>query len=250
MLKKNSFLFFKRDKISPERKALLVSFAKGLAIKFSDICLLDLAFQHRSVSNEQAGKHENNERLEFLGDSVLGMCAATYLYEFLKDKPEGDLSKIKSVVVSEVILSQIALDIGIDRCLSLGRGEELTGGRKKKAILADALEAIIGAYYLDAGYAATEKLVRVLLVPEILKVQENRYAVDCKSLLQEFYQKHYKQCPVYKLEKMIGPEHDRTFFVSVHLQDAVYGPETGKTKKEAEQAAARSASLTLGLLKQ
>jgi ribonuclease-3 len=138
--------------------------------------------------------------------------------------------------------------LGVDRCLILGRGEELSGGREKKAILADAVEAIIGAYYLDSGYSAAEKLVRRLIAPEIIKVQENRHIQDYKSLLQEFCQKKYKQCPEYELVNKTGPEHDRTFFVSAHINDEIYGPEIGKSKKEAEQAAARRACLTLELL--
>jgi ribonuclease-3 len=243
-----AFLFARKSKISPDRKAGLLDFSKRLSIKFNNLSLLDLAFHHRSFSNEQTGEKANNERLEFLGDSVLGMAVATYLYESMQDKPEGDLSKIKSVVVSEATLSQIALALGVDRCLILGRGEELSGGREKKAILADAVEAIIGAYYLDSGYSAAEKLVRRLIAPEIIKVQENRHIQDYKSLLQEFCQKKYKQCPEYELLNKTGPEHDRTFFVSVHINNKVYGPETGKNKKEAEQAAAHCACLALELL--
>jgi ribonuclease-3 len=219
-----------------------------LGIKFSDIQLLDLAFLHRSVSNEQTEGHENNERLEFLGDSVLGMATAACLYETLQYQTEGDLSKIKSVVVSEVTLSQIALEIGADQCLILGKGEELSGGRKKKAILADTVEAIIGAYYLDAGYGAAEKLVKKLIESKIIGVKENHYIRDYKSLLQEFYQKQYKLCPSYELVKTTGPEHDRLFFVSVRMHNEVYGPETGKSKKEAEQAAAHRACFALNLV--
>jgi ribonuclease-3 len=227
----------------------LLDFSKRLSIKFNDLNLLDLAFHHRSFSNEQTGEKTNNERLEFLGDSVLGMAVATYLYESMEDKPEGDLSKIKSIVVSEVALSQIALTLGVDRCLILGKGEELSGGREKKAILADAVEAIIGAYYLDSGYSAVEKLVRRLISPEILKVQENRHIQDYKSLLQEYCQKKYKQCPEYELVDKTGPEHARTFFVSAHIKDQTFGPESGKNKKEAEQEAAHRACLALELLR-
>jgi ribonuclease-3 len=249
MLKKPGFLFSKNAKISPERKGILLRFTKTLSIKFNNLYLLDLAFHHRSVSNEQVEGRENNERLEFLGDSVLGMVVATHVYESLQDRAEGELSKIKSVVVSEAVLSKIALEIGIDRCLVLGKGEELSGGRKKKAILADALEAVIGAYYEDSGYSAAEKLVLKLIAPEVVKVRENRAIQDFKSLLQEYYQKKYKKCPVYELVKKTGPEHDRTFFISVKMGGAVYGPEMGKNKKEAEQAAARQACIALELVK-
>jgi ribonuclease-3 len=143
-------------KFPSERKALLQKFMKGLSINFKHMELLDLAFHHRSFSNERGGGPQNNERLEFLGDSVLGLCTATYLYEALTDKSEGELSKIKSVVVSEQTLAGIALDIGIDRCLVLGNGEEHSGGRTNKSILADAVEAVIGAYFQDSGFVAAD----------------------------------------------------------------------------------------------
>jgi ribonuclease-3 len=236
-----------KAKFPSERKALLQKFMKGLSINFKHIELLDLAFHHRSFSNERGGGPQNNERLEFLGDSVLGLCTATYLYETLKDKSEGELSKIKSVVVSEQTLAGIALDIGIDRCLVLGNGEEHSGGRTKKAILADAVEAVIGAYFQDSGFFAADKLVRALIVPEIDKVLDHKAVQDYKSLLQEYYQKRYKQYPLYELVKNAGPEHDRTFTVTVHLDKNTYGPEIGKSKKEAEQAAAQKACIALGL---
>ena len=235
-----SNLFDKKDFLSPSRKSDLINFSKKLSIRFNNLFLLDLAFHHRSFSNEasKGQTRENNERLEFLGDAVLGMATASYLYEKMFDKPEGDLAKIKSVVVSEMTLAPIALNIGVDKCLILGKGEELSGGRKKKAILADALEAIIGALYLDSGYKVAEQLVLQLIVPEIDKVLENKHHKDYKTSLQEFYQKKYKSCPVYELVKKTGPDHDRTFWVTVHLGNISYGPARGKSKQEAEQAAA------------
>ena len=125
--------------------------------------------------------------------------------------------------------------------LIMGKGEEKSGGRQKKAILADAVEAVIGAYYLDSGYEAAEKLVLSFIVPEIRKVQQNKGVKDYKTLLQEFYQKKYKACPSYELIKKTGPDHDQTFWVSVHLGSTEYGPAQGKNKKEAEQNAAKLA---------
>ena len=143
--------------LTKERKHQLSDFCNRVGIKFKKIELLDQAFHHRSLTNEAHGV-KNNERLEFLGDSVLGMVTAAYLYTNL-DNPEGDLAKIKSAVVSEKALAPVALRFGIDKLLLLGHGEELTGGRTKPAILADCMEAIIGAYYLDSGYKAAEKYV-------------------------------------------------------------------------------------------
>jgi ribonuclease-3 len=225
----------------PDRKSLLRAFEKKLDMSFRDQSLLEQAFRHRSFSNETTDGFHNNERLEFLGDAVLGMIVAEYLYKKLPGKPEGELSKIKSFVVSEFSLSDIAVEIGIDHLLILGKGEELSGGRTKKAILADAMEAVFGALFLDSGFKAAEKLVLFLLVPQIEKVLNNEHHRDYKTLLQEYFQKKYKRCPLYELVKISGPDHDRTFWASVHLDDQIFGPEKGKNKKEAEQAAARKA---------
>jgi ribonuclease III, bacterial len=225
----------------PERKKELLEFCKPLKLKFHDLSLLELAFHHRSFSNEnESHRHINNERLEFLGDSVLGLAAAAYLFGTMKN-PEGDLAKIKSVVVSEKTLAPAALRFGIDRMLVLGHGEELSGGRKKPAILADCMEAVIGAYYLDSGYENAEKYILSFLVPEIEKVQNDRGAKDYKTLLQELYQKQTKECPRYETVCISGPDHDQTFSVAVRLGNVTYGPESGKSKKEAEQNAARAA---------
>lgn len=234
-------MLLSKKNLSPERIRDLNAFCKNLSIKFSNLNLLQLAFTHRSFSQDGKASHsENNERLEFLGDSVLGMATAAYLYENLKN-PEGDLAKIKSTVVSEQSLAPIALKIGIDKMLILGKGEEMSGGRKKRAILADAVEAVIGAYYLDSGYKAAEKLVLSFMIPEIEKVLTNKGEKDYKSMLQEAHQKKYKTCPVYELVKETGPDHERTFWVSVRLKNATYGPEKGKSKKEAEQNVAEKA---------
>ncbi|WP_027727519.1 ribonuclease III [Treponema sp. C6A8] len=228
----------KKDQLlTDKRKAQLLQFCKTVDIKFKNIELLEQAFHHRSLTNEK--KVKNNERLEFLGDSVLGMVTAAYLYSSL-DNPEGDLAKIKSAVVSEKSLAPIALRLGIDSLLEMGKGEEMTGGRTKPAILADCMEAIIGAYYLDSGYKASEKYVLSFIVPEIEKVLAGGMK-DFKTQLQELYQKTSKECPVYELVSKSGPDHDQIFTVCVHLGNKVYGPCHGKTKKAAEQAAAKLA---------
>lgn len=235
-------MFFSKKNLTSERVRELNLFCKNISIKFNNLELLDLAFHHRSFSNENTKhQHLNNERLEFLGDSVLGMATATFLYENLQDNSEGELAKIKSVVVSEETLAPIAQRIGIDKMLVLGKGEELSGGRQKKAILADATEALFGAYYLDNGYEAVQKLVLSFIVPEIQKVLLNKGHKDYKSLLQEWSQKKYKECPRYELVKTTGPEHDKSFLVKVQIKSRIFGPETGKSKKEAEQNVAKSA---------
>jgi len=195
---------------------------------------------HRSVSNE-TGVKTNNERLEFLGDSILGAVCATLLYQNYKDKPEGELAKIKAVVVSEDILSGIALNLGIDKMLLLGKGEEMSGGRTKKAILADALEALIGALYLDSGYKPAFDFVSDCIQPEIDKVTGTNYHKDYKSILQEYCQREYRCYPDYVVVKRTGPEHDRTFWIEVRIGDKVYGAGSGRNKKSAEQEAAKAA---------
>jgi len=224
--------------LTQERKSQLKSFEKISKIKFKQLELLNLALTHRSYSNEITGQKENNERLEFLGDSVLGIVVSTYLYEILPDRSEGDLAKIKSFVVSEEILSLIARQMTVQDFILVGRGEENSGGREKKALLADALEAIIGALYLDLGFHESQKFILSLLVPEINKVLEDRHKKDYKTLLQEFVQKVYKTYPKYILLSKTGPDHDKTFTMEVQINSVSKGTGVGKNKKEAEQNAA------------
>ncbi len=226
--------------ISDKRRTVLLNFQRQAEIRFKNINLLNVAFIHRSAANEYSFKC-NNERLEFLGDAILGAVTATLLYELLADRPEGDLAKVKSVVVSEEILAGIALELQIDNLIILGKGEELSGGRTKKAILADTLEALIGAYYLDSGFKTVFKFVKKYIQEEIRDVIENSNHKDYKTLLQELTQHMYRSYPVYRLVKKTGPDHDRTFWIEVLVGEKIFGPAIGKNKKEAEQAAAQRA---------
>ncbi len=231
--------------MTPERLHFLKSFEQRSGARFRDVSLLNLALTHRSFANEAQSSRANNERLEFLGDSILGMVVSAYLYTNFSERPEGDLAKIKSFVVSEEILSVIARDLGIDEVLQIGKGEEHSGGRSKKAILADALEAVFGAYYLDAGYAEVERLVLSLLVAQVSLVVEDKHRKDYKTLLQELVQKEFKVYPRYLVADRTGPDHDRTFTVEVWIEGQCQGSGTGKNKKEAEQVAAGKAFLAL-----
>ena len=195
---------------------------------------------HRSVSNE-TGSKLNNERLEFLGDSILGAVCVTVLYKSYPEKNEGELAKIKAVVVSEEILSGVALELKIDKMLLLGKGEDLSGGRTKKAILADALEALIGALYLDSGYKAAFNFVSGFLIPQINNVTGANLHKDYKSLLQEYCQQVFHCYPEYRLVKKTGPEHERTFWMEVKINEDVYGTGSGRNKKTAEREAAKIA---------
>ncbi len=226
------------DSLDRDRYATLLAFQKILGLRFKNIELLNRALTHRSFVNEAPGSRGNNERLEFLGDAVLGMVAASELFSKLGDKAEGDLARIKSIVVSEETLAAVALGINLDKLLLVGKGEERSGGRNKKAILADALEALFGACFVDLGFEKARTLVLQFIVPEIDKVLSDRHKKDYKTLLQEYAQKWHKSCPVYSIFEKTGPDHDRTYSMTCTLLDKSYGPASGKTKKEAEQAAA------------
>ncbi len=231
--------------IDQERKKELKLFQKLAGLRFKSANFLNLAFAHRSYANEIPGDSENNEKLEFLGDSVLGLIVSEYLFINLEDKTEGDLAKIKSFVVSEDILASVAKKIRVDNYILIGKGEEYSGGRSKKALIADAMEAIFGAYYLDSGYTAVREFVLKLLMPEIDKVVEDRHKKDYKSLLQELVQKKFKAYPRYSVIRKTGPDHDKTFVIEVSINNISYGKGVGKNKKEAEQQAAGIAYNTL-----
>jgi ribonuclease-3 len=226
--------------VTAARKKELITFQRCVGIKFKDLSLLNLAFMHRSVANESHEKI-NNEKLEFLGDSILGAVTATLLYDGLHGHNEGDLAKVKSIVVSEETLSGIARQLQIDTMMILGKGEELSGGRNKKALLADALEALFGALYLDSGYKTAFTFISRCIKPEIEKVRDNKGIEDYKSHLQELCQHKFKTYPNYKLVKRSGPEHERYFWIEVSCAGKTFGPGMGKNKKSAEQEAARLA---------
>jgi ribonuclease-3 len=236
----SGFLSTDSDKIDPGRRKALAAFQKAANVRFKNQKFINLAFMHRSFSNESGNKN-NNECLEFLGDAILGAVTATLLYRDLSGKAEGELAKIKSVVVSEDVLAGVARELRIDTLLLLGKGEENSGGRWKSAILADALEALIGALYLDSGYKAVFVFVSRWMEPEISRVRDNRYRQDYKSLLQELTQRLFRAYPVYRMVKRTGPDHDRIFWTDVTVNGQTFGSGTGKNKKSAEQEAARMA---------
>lgn len=223
---------------SAERKRELQLFQKHAQIRFKSLPLLNLAFSHRSYANEHGGAVDNNEKLEFFGDSVLGLVVSEYLVVALPDKSEGDMAKIKSHVVSEEILAEVGRALRLDNFILIGKGEEYSGGRSKRALLADAMEAIIGAYYFDSGFKAVRSFVRSFMVPEIEKVLEDRHRKDYKTLLQEYVQKRFKSYPRYRVVNRKGPDHNRTFWIEVTVNRRTYGPGKGKNKKDAEQQAA------------
>ncbi len=236
-----STLFMRAPAISSDRERELLVFIRESHISISNLELLNLAFTHRSYANETSEMVDNNERLEFLGDSVLGMCVADWLFRNLPAKAEGDFSKIKSVVVSEDSLAMIARKLHVDKYLLIGKGEENTGGRDKKALLADCMEALFAACYLDSGFEAAKSFVMRYLEQQIRAVLDDDYHRDYKTSLQEYMQKRWRKVPSYTLVKKTGPEHDYTFFVEVDVNGKVFGPASGVNKKQAEQMAAKLA---------
>jgi ribonuclease III len=233
---------FGAEKLPLARKRALAAFQRAAGIRFKDLSLLDTALTHRSSQNgAKRGRERNNERLEFLGDSILGASVASWLYEELKDRSEGELARIKSFVVSEECLSGLALALGVDACIVMGKGEELSGGRKKKAILADALEAVIGAFFRETDFQAAKKFVLRLIVPEIQKVLSHRHKKDYKTIIQEFFQRETKSAPRYILEGKTGPDHERVFTMRLSVDGREFADGRGRSKKEAEQNAAKAA---------
>ena len=224
------------------RQALLSAFQDSLSLSFLDMKLLDTALTHRSYINEKPGDDclAHNERLEFLGDAVLGQVVASLLYERLKGRPEGELARIKSIVVSEHTLAPLAASIGIPEALQMGRGEEISGGRNKKAILADALEALFGAIFVDRGYEAVQRFVEGVMTTSIDEAIRGQ-SKDYKTIIQEYAQKYLKEMPAYELDRAEGPDHARIFWVSCRIAKHHYGPCSGSTKKEAEQIVAQEA---------
>ncbi|MBQ7644854.1 MAG: ribonuclease III [Spirochaetales bacterium] len=232
--------------LSENRKRELFSFQNKAGLSFNDLSLLNNAFIHSSYANEAKGGVKDNERLEFLGDSVLSVVVSEWLYRNLEGD-EGDCTRVRSLVVSEDALYEVATSLGLDKLLVMGHGEELTGGRHKKAILADCTEAVIAAIFLDKGFDEARAFVQREIVPIIGKVMENRYRKDYKTLLQEYVQKRWKIVPTYNLVSAMGPEHDQVFYYTVTFHGQTFGPASGKNKKDSEQSVAKVALDAMGI---
>lgn len=218
------------------------SLEKKLGYTFRNKTLLSEALNHSSYANEHRSQGmESNERLEFLGDSVLGFVTAEFLFLRHPDLPEGDLTRIRAALVCEESLHEVAQGLGLGDHLKLGRGEEAGGGRTRASILADATEAVFAAVYLDGGIEAASALIhRVLLDCQREEVVEEKRK-DYKTALQELVQRQPDQELVYRMAGESGPDHNKTFLAEVLLNGAVVGTGEGHSKKEAEQSAARAA---------
>ena len=220
---------------------------KKLNYTFRDPALLSEALSHSSYANEHRAAHLNsNERLEFLGDSVLGFVTAEFLFVQHPDLPEGDLTRIRAALVCEQSLYEVARKLELGKYLKLGRGEEAGGGRERTSILADATEAVFAAVYLDGGIGAASQLIhRVLLDAEKEEAVEERRR-DYKTALQELVQRTPGRTITYRLVEETGPDHCRVFVMEVSVDGQVSGRGEGRSKKEAEQAAAKAALKLLG----
>lgn len=207
---------------------------------FKDKSLLALAFIHRSFVNENRDVKEHNERLEFLGDSVLGVLIADYLYRYLPSRPEGELSSLRSRLVEAGSCLNYVEKLEVESFLLLGRGERLNEGRGRESILADLFEAIIGAIYLDGGLEAAKRFLFQNFSKEIESILKTPIQ-NWKALLQDWCQKKYQTTPVYKVLSETGPDHRKTFHISVIINHTEMGFGEGSSKKEAQQAAAEDA---------
>lgn len=231
---------------SMSEKAILEELSKKLGYKFKKPELLMHAFRHASYVNEQGDSNlEDNERLEFLGDAVLDLAISHLLMELFKDAEEGILSKYRAMVVDKAGLYEMALELNLGDYLLLGRGEEQSHGREKPSILANTTEALIGALYLDSGFDSTMEIIGRLFSSLLEKIATKEMVYDFKSSLQEYTQQTYKALPEYRLAEEFGPPHDKTFKVVLSLSGVVLAEGIGKSKKEAEQSAAKEAFFCL-----
>ena len=219
-----------------------------LGYDFKNKDLLKHALIHRSYGNEHwEYKKINNERLELLGDAVLDLVVTEYLYKNFAKSTEGDLAKLKSMIVSEPVLAKISRELGIGKYLLLSKGEELTGGRERSSILGDVFEAILGAIYLDSDFIEAKAYGTKLLEYQINHIEENEELIDFKTILQEHSQKNHKITPVYEVEKETGPDHKKSFEIVVRINGEAVGRGHGRNKKSAEQSAANDACKKLGV---
>lgn len=220
------------------------AFEEKIGYKFKDERLLYQALSHSSFANEKKGR-KSNERLEFLGDSVLSIVVSNYIFHHQQQMPEGQLSKLRASLVCEKALFEFSKKIDLGEHIMLGKGEEHHGGRERPSIVSDAFEAVIAAIYLDGGMEPAEKHILRFMPKEFDSVTVTPFR-DYKTVLQEIVQKNPEERVVYALVDESGPDHDKTFTVNVMLNSNVIGTGKGQSKKNAEQQAAREALLLMG----
>jgi ribonuclease-3 len=212
---------------------------QALGLRFKDETLRETSLTHRSYAFEQ-GTNVTNERLEFLGDAVLGVVITDVAFRSFGDLPEGELAKLRAAVVNMTTLAEVARELGLGEAILLGKGEEQSGGRGKASILADGFEAVLGAVYLDRGLKAATALIRRLFWPRMAAYVRGEGDRDYKTILQELAAQDVGRLPEYRVEER-GPDHEKEFTATVYLGGRSFGRGTGRSKKEAEQRAAREA---------
>lgn len=218
---------------------MIESLAERIGVRFHNLQLLQQAVTHRSYLNENRSYElDHNERLEFLGDAVLELIVTRYLYDH-HSNPEGELTSWRSALVNGEMLAKIAKRIGIEQYLLMSRGESKDTGRARQYLLANAMEAIIGAIYLDQGYSEAEKFVLNEVICELGEILEKKLYLDPKSYFQEKAQENAKLTPMYKVIREWGPDHDKHFIVGVYLGEALVAEGEGNSKQEAQREAAR-----------
>lgn len=220
---------------------LLGELSKVLAYDFKDKDLIKTAITHTSFANEARGRVDHNERLEFLGDSVLSLSVSEFIYKTYPKLPEGSMTKLRAGVVSEFTLAKIAKSMGLGKYLRLGKGEQINGGRHRDSILADAFEAIIAAIYLDGGLEPAKEFVIRQLADSIKSLSKSDGSWDSKTLLQELLQVSNKADIRYEIINEDGPDHNKSFTAQISNNGKIIGTGQGKSKKEAEQMAAYNA---------
>ena len=221
----------------------LLELEQRIGYKFENFDLLVKAMTHSSYANEHRyEKKENNERLEFLGDAVLELISSDYLFAKYPETPEGVLTKKRASMVCEPTLALCAREIPLGDYLLLGKGEDATGGRKRDSIVSDAMEALIGAIYLDGGFANAKEFIHRFILTDL---ENKKLFYDSKTILQEIVQADMEEGISYHLIKEEGPDHNKSFTVEVKIGETVYGTGSGRTKKAAEQEAAYKAILKL-----
>lgn len=221
------------------------SLENNLNYKFKNIKLLNDALIHSSYANEVRGNTHSNERLEFLGDSVLSIIVSEHIFNKFPNMPEGELTRLRASLVCEKSLCAFSRELGIGEYLKLGKGEDKNGGRERDSILADAFEAVLAAIYLDGGMLAAQKHIMNTVLRD-LKHTDDETLKDYKTTLQEIIQRNPEESVNYILIDESGPDHNKSFTVEVHLNSNVIGTGCGKSKKQAEQMAAKQALKLMG----
>ena len=231
-----------------QRRKTLNALEERLEYRFHDLALLDTALTHTSYVKGDGRASAHNERLEFLGDAVLELCTSEYLYLRFPDYDEGAMTRLRAQAVCEGALYQVAREYGLGAMLLLGRGEDHSGGREKPSILSDAVEAVIGALYIDGGMEVAKGFIMRFVHNSVADEMAGRLIKDHKTMLQEYVQKRHMGQIVYELTGSSGPDHNKTFTMRVLVAGETAGIGEGRTKQEAGQQAARAALIEFGVI--